>query len=57
MTNKLIDAFGSSGNTAAAEVVQDEMKQLQMEALKAQIRASNAQEAFYNQKREESNKM
>ena len=46
MTNRLIDAIGSSNTTG-----EDELKQLQMEALRAQIRASNAQEAFYNKQK------
>ena len=46
MTNKLIDAFRSSPGRTTAASVEDDMKQLQMEALRAQIRASNAQEAF-----------
>ena len=52
MTNKIISAFESSTHSpmnskkSAPEDV-DEMKLLQMEALRAQIRASKAQENYY----------
>ena len=42
-TNKLVSAINASGS----QDVDQELKQLQMEALRAQISASKAQESFY----------